>query len=507
MSRGKITTVEELAGYVRSVEPSNIVLAHGVFDILHPGHIRHLQAARGNGDRLWVTITADQYVNKGPGHPYNAQHLRAEQVAALECVEYVAVHNGAAAPLEQLRPHVYAKGGEYKNPENDLTGKIVTERAIVEGYGGRIVFTDEITFSSSEIFNRAIDGVYAPPLRNFLKQYRAENVYPEIMDLIATIGSMTMVVVGELILDHYIYVTPLGKPPKENILAVRYLEEETFAGGVIAAANHLAGFVREVRVVTAIGDDRQYIETLALVKRSLLPNVKLRFTLRDDEPTTRKTRLVDKSYTRKLSEIYTDGPPQYAAKTQNYISEDISKALEGADGLIVLDYGHGMFMPKVRDACDKAKFLAINTQANAGNYGFNAITKYNRANYICLDAPEARLAQRDRIGHLGYIIESLAHRIECDKIIITTGAEGCITFDRKIPRIEQIPAFTGRVVDTMGAGDAFFVITAPMVATGGRMDFIGFVGNAVGALKVGVVGHRESVKKIDLIRAIGAVLR
>jgi cytidyltransferase-like protein len=506
MSSAKIKTIEELAEYAEHRGGRQIVLSHGVYDVLHPGHFRHLRAAREEGTALWVTVTADPFVNKGPGHPHYPQHIRAEQIAALECVEYVAVHYEAAAPIEQLKPNVYAKGKEYEKPEDDLTGKIITERAAVEKYGGRIVFTDEIVFSSSEIINRYLN-VYEPPLRDLLNQYRAENAHSKIMDLISKVGDMKLVFVGELIIDEYFYVEPLGKAAKENILAVRLVGKEVFAGGVIAAANHAAGLVREVEIVTAIGDDEDYVETLALVNRSLLPNVKLRFTVRDDQPTTRKTRFVDKSYTRKLFEVYTDGPPLYDEKTRKYVCEDLEKAIEGADALVVLDYGHGMFMQDVRDICASADFVAINTQTNAGNHGFNLITKYRGADYVCLDAPEARLARRDRTESLTFAIENLAHSMSCSKMIVTTGAEGCVAFGVDAPRIIPIPAFTGRAVDTMGAGDAFFAVTAPLVAAGGRMDLVGFIGNAVGALKVGTVGHRQPVKKVDLIRFISAVLK
>ena len=91
MARNKIRSIAELgeiAARVKS-EGRKVVLCHGVFDLLHMGHVRHLEEARSHGDILIVTITADAYVNKGPGKPVFSAALRAEMLAALSCVDFV----------------------------------------------------------------------------------------------------------------------------------------------------------------------------------------------------------------------------------------------------------------------------------------------------------------------------------------------------------------------------------------------------------------------------------
>src|SRR3990167_11073056 len=91
----KIKNIDELAIIIQKLKnqkDKKIVLCHGVFDLVHPGHIRHFQAAKALGDVLVVTVTADEYVNKGPGRPVFIQGLRAESIAALGCVDYVAIN-------------------------------------------------------------------------------------------------------------------------------------------------------------------------------------------------------------------------------------------------------------------------------------------------------------------------------------------------------------------------------------------------------------------------------
>ncbi|MDP6781511.1 MAG: adenylyltransferase/cytidyltransferase family protein, partial [Alphaproteobacteria bacterium] len=130
-----------------------VVMAGGVFDLFHYGHMKHLQTAKRKGDILVVLVTCDVYAGKAPGRPVFSEHMRAEMVAAQGIIDWVVInpHPGAEQIIEALKPDVYVKGSEYANPEDDITGRIVTERDSVEKHGGRIVFTEEVTFSSSNL--------------------------------------------------------------------------------------------------------------------------------------------------------------------------------------------------------------------------------------------------------------------------------------------------------------------------------------------------------------------
>ena len=95
----KIYTLEDLAKIVSKLKNKSrsVVLCHGVFDLLHIGHIKHLKKAKALGDKLVVTITADRFVNKGPGKPLFNQRLRAEAIASLEMVDFVAINESPTA--------------------------------------------------------------------------------------------------------------------------------------------------------------------------------------------------------------------------------------------------------------------------------------------------------------------------------------------------------------------------------------------------------------------------
>lgn len=152
----KIVELNELKTILDGLksEGKTIVHCHGCFDLMHPGHIKYFQAAKKMGDVLLVTLTPDQYVDKGPGRPVFSQQLRAESIAALECVDFVAVNLWPTAEetLLLLQPHIYVKGQEFENLE-DKTGKIQREYAVVKKIGAQLRFTHEIVFSSTHLLN------------------------------------------------------------------------------------------------------------------------------------------------------------------------------------------------------------------------------------------------------------------------------------------------------------------------------------------------------------------
>jgi bifunctional ADP-heptose synthase (sugar kinase/adenylyltransferase) len=278
------------------------------------------------------------------------------------------------------------------------------------------------------------------------------------LELIESVASTSVLFIGDTIIDEYQYVTPLGKSPKENLVPVRYERAERFLGGVDAAAKHAQSFCARVEIQSCA-------------------------------PAVRKTRFVELPYVRKLFEIHHPEP--------GYIERN-SQDPSAFDCVIVADFGHGAVKST---QFPNVKHLCVSAQTNSSNVGFNLITKYGRADYAVIDEPEARLAAADRKAPIEEIIARLA-RGRFTKMIITHGQHGAYGWHDG--RFAKLPAFTDRIVDTMGAGDAFFAITAPMSKSGSIEDLL-LIGNAAGALKTQIVGHRSSVTKQALIEFIRAL--
>lgn len=508
-ARSKIVSLEGLADASRRLkeEGKSVVLCHGVFDLLHLGHVRHLEAARREGQALVVTVTADKFVNKGPDRPVFGQELRAEMLAALSCVDYVAVNHGPSAEpvLHAVKPDIYVKGSDYATTSEDVTGKIVAERDAVESHGGQLVFTNDITFSSSALINRYLQ-IYDPTLQDYLGALRDRGALKSALDAVEKIKNCRVLLVGDAILDEYNYVVAMGKTPKENMIATHFREREIFAGGVFAAANHVAGLCKEVDVLTLVGAGDPYNEVIA---RTLKDNVRLKAIEKDGAPTTRKTRFIETGYSmRKLFETYYMDESPMRSDLQRRFDDILTRTVADYDVVIITDFGHGLMTPSARTIVqEKSRFLAVNTQTNSANIGFNLITKYQRADYVCIDNNEARLAMQDKFSHIGEITgRRLPDAIDCKRIIVTRGKEGCMAYDAAVG-LSEIPALTTTIVDTVGAGDAFLAVSSPIVATGVPIEIAGLIGNAAGALKVGIVGHRSSVEKAPLVKFLTSLLK
>jgi sugar/nucleoside kinase (ribokinase family) len=153
-----------------------------------------------------------------------------------------------------------------------------------------------------------------------------------------------------------------------------------------------------------------------------------------------------------------------------------------------------------------AKFLAVNTQVNAGNHGFNTVSKYRRANYICISERELRLEARSPQRDLREIVKEVSVALHCGKLLITRGSQGCLCYDDR-EGFWEIPAFTGQVVDRVGAGDAVLAVTALCAAQHTPVEILGFIGNCVGSQAVGVIGNRSSIEKVSLARYIECLLK
>ena len=483
-----------------------VVLAHGVFDLLHIGHLRHLNEARSHGDILFVTLTADAFVNKGPGKPVFSEHHRAEMLSALSIVDFIGINAflDAEELLKTIRPDVYVKGSDYRDQDTDVTGKISCERATVENYGGSLVFTDDLTFSSTELLNRHFE-VFDPQVRDFLSRMRSEGDLPSLLGLIEQAQSLKVLVVGDAIIDEYRYVTPMGKSPKENMIATRFEGVESFAGGAIATANHLAGLCGQVDLLTCFGENEADEE---LISKGLNEKITLHQIKRRQVPTTRKVRFIDKDYFRKLFEVYHfDDTPMPKSMQENFDSK-VREFAGDYDMVIVNDFGHGLIAPSTIELlCNHAKFLALNAQSNSANFGFNLVTRYPRADLVCIDRPEAQLAVGSKFMEPAEMVSrALPSAINCDRVILTQGRGGCSTWS-KDETVQTIPAFAKSVVDLVGAGDAFLAASAPIAAVGGSMRQVGFLGNVAGALKVGIVGHRHSIDRAAIIKSVMGLLK
>ena len=229
----KIKELDELAVILAGRGDKKAVLCHGVFDLLHIGHIRHFQQARQAGDILVVTLTPDTFVDKGPQRPAFPQDLRLEGIASLDCVDYVALNPWPTADnlLRKLKPDFYAKGAEFKNAGADRVGKIAGELAVLDEIGASMIFTEDIVFSSSNLINRYFSN-QSREHQEYMGLFRQRHSLEGIQKVLDDMAGLKVLVLGDTILDEYQYGDVVGKSSKDPVLAMRYKSQDLFAGGV-----------------------------------------------------------------------------------------------------------------------------------------------------------------------------------------------------------------------------------------------------------------------------------
>lgn len=491
----KILNLNELVEKVALLKSNGkkIVHCHGIFDILHIGHIRYLEQAKQMGDVLVVTITPDRFVKKGPGRPVFNENLRAEAVASLNFVDYVAINEwpNAVNTIKLLKPDVYVRGADYKERPMDAKEDGIKEEEVIKEIGGLIAYTHDIHFSSTDIINRFLRTLpeeVREYLNIFLHRFKREEIFKIIEDM----KKLKVLVIGDTILDEYHYCEAIGKSSKDPVLALKYQSHDLFAGGVLAVANHVGNFAKEVKLVTVIGDRDNYEN---FIRSQLLSNIDPFFVIQDNAPTIIKRRFIEGYSLNKLFEVYIMDNTGLNKAKDNTLCKWIEDNARDYDLVIVADFGHGAISNDlVQVLVHNAPYLAVNTQANAGNRGFHTISRYPRMDYACLAEHEIRLETRTLNGDIKPLMEPLANKFNCRYFVVTRGRKGALVRDPKGEYIE-VPSFAQNIVDRIGAGDAFFAITSLAAVQEAPAEIIGFIGNCVGALAVEIVGNKKSIDK------------
>ncbi|MBI1975286.1 MAG: hypothetical protein HYS57_02920 [Parcubacteria group bacterium] len=339
----------------------------------------------------------------------------------------------------------------------------------------------------------------AQQVKNFLGEFQRRYHAQDIESFLKKLADQRVLVIGDLIIDEYHYCKPLGMSGKEAILSVNYENEASFVGGAAATANHVANFCKEVGLFTLLGRQNPQEK---LVRRGLRANVTPYFAYRNDAPTVVIRRYLEKAFLKKYFQLYFHNPfvPQ---ELDGEIAGQVKPLLSQYDVVLVNDFGLGFLGPQtIETICQNARFLALNTQTNSSNRGFNPVTKYPRADYFCIDEPEIRLATHQRHTPMEVLVRDIARKVNAEKGSVTLGHLGAMTYDVKQDEVYTIPVLSQKVVDRVGAGDAYFSITAPLVASGVPMDAVGFIGNVVGAIAVTIVGNERSVDHPEVTQLI-----
>ena len=501
---GKIVSKKEYKTEIRpslKTENKTVALCHGVFDLVHPGHIIHFEQAKGMADVLVVSITAARYVRKGPGRPYFDDEMRLKFLSTIDYIDYVLLSEGYTVDdiIEAVEPDVYVKGNEYADESADITKKIRAERELVEMHGGRIQFTGGQVFSSTKLINTAMSGL-PEEVRHYMEDFSMRHTMEEIMGYVQKAENLKVLVVGDVIVDRYTYCNVQGLMSKDMGYSARLKSTEEYLGGAVAVARHLAEFSDEVTLMSINGCEKQM--RLKLFDE-VSDCIQLKLIYSSEFPTIVKHRYITRNAKReeyqKLFAI-TNIPDkmQFDDKAMNKFKEKLREKIESYDVVFLCDFGNGLVDSETMDIIQKgAKYLVLNCQTNSSNYGLNIITKYKRADVFVLDQGELKLAYPGLMGNEDEALRKLSKHLG-GRGWLTKGSLGAQGIEDN--EIERCPAFTLTVKDTIGAGDAFFSMAGIFSAAGVPMEVGTFMGNIGGALGANIIGNKEAVEKVNVLK-------
>jgi len=485
--RHKIKSVEELHAVIGPrPRQRTVVMCHGVFDLVHPGHIRHLLYAKSKADILVASLTADLHIAKANYRPFVPQDLRALNLAALEMVDYVLIDEDAT-PLRNLalvQPDFFAKGYEYQN--GGMHPKTQEEIDTVGRYGGEVLFTPgDIVFSSSALIESGPPDITIDKL---LMLMHAEGLdFEQLQQVLQRFRGIAVHVVGDTIVDSLTHTTMIGGMTKTPTPSVRYDSRHDFVGGAAIVAAHLSAAGADVTFSTVLGDDplkdfvldgldREGVRVLPIVDRT--------------RPTTHKNTVVCGDY--RLLKIDTLDNRSISDHVVDTIAEQVERTR--SDAVMFSDFRHGVFnrrtIPKLIGAMPPGTFRVADSQVASrwGNIldfkGFDLITPNER---------EARFAMADQDTGIRPLAAKLHEESGCRMLILKLGDRGVLTCrpgkGNDLRSFFVVDSFAERVVDAVGAGDALLAYATLAMVAGGSEVTATILGSVAAALECELDGN------------------
>jgi rfaE bifunctional protein kinase chain/domain len=486
--RHKIKSVEELCHTIGPrPRQRTVVMCHGVFDLVHPGHIRHLLYAKSKADILVASLTADAHITKASYRPFVPQDLRALNLAALEMVDYVLIDEEATplANLARVQPDFFAKGYEYQN--GGVHPKTQEEIDVIEGYGGDVLFTPgDIVFSSSALIESGPPDITIDKL---LMLMQAEGItFEGLRHILDDFRGIAVHVVGDTIVDSLTHTTMIGGMTKTPTPSVRFDGRQDYIGGAAIVAAHLAAAGATVTFSTVLGDDPLKDFVLASLDNA---GVKVNAIVDRARPTTQKNAFVCGDY--RLLKVDTLDNRSISDHIVASIAEQIERTR--CNAVVFSDFRHGVFnrrtIPKLVSALPPGAIRVADSQVASrwGNIldfkGFDLITPNER---------EARFAMADQDTGVRPLAAQLHEEAGCRMLILKLGDRGVLTRrpgkGNDLRSFFVVDSFADRVVDAVGAGDALLAY-ATLALVGDRSEVAATIlGSVAAALECEVDGNR-----------------
>jgi rfaE bifunctional protein kinase chain/domain/rfaE bifunctional protein nucleotidyltransferase chain/domain len=473
-------------------------MCHGCFDIVHPGHVRHLMYAKSKCDILIASVTADQHIDKGEGRPYVPQDLRAMNLASFEMIDYVVIDQNPT-PIEnikKLQPDFFFKGFEYV--QGTMSEKTLKEKETLESYGGKFVFSPgDIVYSSTVILNHHRPNLGKEKLYSLMES--EEVTFSDLYKVLDQLSGIKVHVIGDTIVDKYNYGSTLGSSKKTPTLSILYEQDKVFVGGAGVVAKHLQSLGANVTFTTVVGQDDLADYVRKDLKKS---HIKLNAITDPDRPTVLKERFIANGYKLLQMDKLNNTPlnDELVGKIGNLIANT------QADIVVFSDFRHGLFhrgsIERLLEKIPKGVMKVADSQVSSrwGN-----ILEFRGFDLITPNEHEARFS----LGDQDSVVQSLAQRVieesKAKNLILKLGEKGVLAYcnnGKGHRNFFHVDSVVDKVVDPIGAGDALLAAASMALFRSDNIilsTILGTFAAAVACEKSGnyPVGQEEIRSKID----------
>jgi rfaE bifunctional protein kinase chain/domain len=502
--RRKVKTVDELCAVIGSrPRAKKVIMCHGVFDLVHPGHIRHLLYAKEKADILVASLTADTHITKAQYRPFVPQDLRALNLAALEMVDFVVIDLNPT-PIDnitRIQPDFFAKGYEYA--DGGINPKTQQELEVLQGYGGEFLFTPgDIVYSSSHLIETEPPNI---TLEKLLLLMEADGLdFDRLRRIIETCEGKRVHVIGDTIVDSLTYTTMIGGMTKTPTPSVRFDNCVDFIGGAAVVAKHLRAAGAEVTFSTMLGDD----PLKDFVLEGLIDSgVKCIPIIDKTRPTTHKNAYVCGDY--RLLKVDTLDNRSITDKQIEQLCDQIEKV--DAEAVVFSDFRHGIFnrrtIPAMTSAIPASAFRVADSQV-ASRWG--NILEFKGFHLLTPNEREARFALADQDTGVRPLAAKLHEEAECKTVILKLGDRGVMTCRRAkendLRSFFVVDSFAENVVDAVGAGDALLAYATLSLLTDESEVAASVLGSMAAALECECDGNIP-IGRSDVLGRIDAVER
>ena len=508
--KNKIFALNRLDQKIKELKNNKkIVLCHGVFDLLHIGHVKHLNFAKKFGEILIVSLTQDKFINKGLGRPVFNQELRAEMISSLDVVDYVVINNNESAVdiINLIKPNFYCKGIEYKDSNNDLTKKIKIEIQTLKKNGGKVIYSNEETYSSSKIINNNFN-IYNKKQSKFIEKVKKNFSIKRVIQAFEKISKLKVLIIGELILDQYIFSETIGKSAKDTMLVVKETESKMYVGGGGSITKNISNFItkkKNISLLSYLGEKKEYLNE---VNKFLGKEIKKFFIYKSNSPTIVKKRFIDKINNSKMLGVYSFSESEISSKEENKVINYLDKNLKNFDLVVVNDFSHGLITQKIAKKISKnSNFLSVNSQVNSSNLGFHSIKNFNKLNCLSINERELRHELRDRQSDIKKLIKILAKNKNFKNILVTRGSEGVLLYSKVKNKFYTCEAFANNVVDKIGAGDTIHALFSLCLRCNVDLDMALLISSLAAAENIRSYANENLIYPNKILKVISHMLK